>query len=125
MSGYITQVILQSLATALPLLIVWIVGLVLAVVRLKNDTKSGIFTLLGIPIIGLAFLLELAWNIFGIRWINTNPRAWQMARTLMIVAPLIISLIRAGGWACILLAIFSRPKKQPELPPETEEHTES
>lgn len=60
MPSYVTQIILQSLATALPLFIVWVVGLVVAIIRLKKNPKSGIFTLLGIPIIGLAFLQELA-----------------------------------------------------------------
>ena len=101
----------------------WVVGLVVAIIRLKKNPKSGIFTLLGIPIIGLAFLQELAWNIFGIRWINTNPQAWRMARTLMIVIPLAISLVKAGGWVCILLAIFSQPKKKSAPPAVIDEQT--
>lgn len=123
MPGYINQVILQGLLAALPLFIIWIVGLVVAIIQLKKNPKSGIFTLLGIPVIGLAFLLDFTWNTFGLRWINTSPEVWRMARTLLIVIPLAINLIRAGGWVLILLAIFSQPKKKIETPAIPEEQS--
>ena len=46
-----------------------------------------------------------------------------MARTLMIVIPLAISLVKAGGWVCILLAIFSQPKKKSAPPAVIDEQT--
>ena len=114
MPNFMLRLALQALATAIPLFIIWIVGLVLAIIRWKKDPKKAIFTLLAILLIGLVLLLEIAWNIFGVRWVNTNPNVIRMARTLFIAIPLAINLLRAGSWVLILLAIFSRPKQKSE-----------
>jgi len=111
MPPFITRMVLQALISALPLFIVWIIGLIVAIIRWKKSPKKAIFTLLAILIIGFALLLEITWSIFGIRWINTSRTGMQMGRTLVIVVPLTINLLRAGGWIFILLAIFSQPKK--------------
>jgi len=114
MPGFMLNLALQALASAIPLFIIWIVGLVLAIIRWKKDPKKAVFTLLAILIIGFVLLLEIAWNIFGVRWVNTNPSVIRMARTLFIVIPLAINLLRATSWVFILLAIFSQPKQIPE-----------
>ena len=106
--------VLRALASALPLFIIWIIGIVIAFIRWKKDPKKAIFTLLAILLIGFVLLLEIGWSIFGIRWINTNRTGMQMARTLVIVVPLTINLLRTGGWVFILLAIFSKPKQVSE-----------
>ncbi len=120
MSNFTLRFALQALLSALPLFIVWIIGLVVAIIRWKKEPKKAIFTLLAILIIGFVLLLEIAWNIFGIRWINTRGAGMRMARTLVIAAPLTINLLRAGGWIFILLAIFSQPKKSRDEEPAAE-----
>jgi amino acid transporter len=120
MPNFITRMVLQALISALPLFIVWIIGLVVAIIRWKKDPKKAVFTLLAILIVGFVLLLEIAWSIFGIRWMNTSRTGIRMARTLVIVVPLTINLLRAGGWILILLAIFSQPKKSRDEEPAAE-----
>jgi amino acid transporter len=120
MPDFTIRMLSQALISALPLLIVWIIAFVVAIIRWKKDPKKAVFTLLAILIIGFVLLLEIIWNIFGIRWMNTSRTGIRMARTLVIVVPLTINLLRAGGWIFILLAIFSQPKKSPDEEPAAE-----
>lgn len=124
MPDFTIRMLSQALVSALPLLIVWIIGLVVAIIRWKNAPKKAVFTVLAILIIGFVLLLEIAWSIFGIRWINTSRTGIRLARTLVIVVPLTINLLRTAGWIFILLAIFSKPKKESTEKAETEEQSE-
>lgn len=115
MDNIMVRIFLQNLATALPLLLVWLVGIVLAFIHWKKSPQNSLFTILGIVVLTFDVLLELTWNFFGVRWVNTNPDILRMARTLNIVIPLTFNLLKAGGWIFILLAIFVKPKKKPVL----------
>jgi hypothetical protein len=120
MPDFLLQITLQTLAVATPVIIVWIIGIVMAIVRWKKAPKTALLTLLGVLLAGFVFVLEIGWNIFGVRWINTNRSVFNIARMLMIVIPLTLNLLKAASWIFILLAIFSKPKKDSKKQQEQE-----
>ena len=95
MPDFTLRMLWQALASALPLFIIWIIGIVLGFIHWQKDPSKAFFTLLAIFLIGFVLLLEKIWSIFGIRWINTSLIAMQMSRTQVIVVPLTINLLRA------------------------------
>lgn len=125
MPTFMLRITLQALAVAIPLFLIWIIGVIVAIARWKQDPRKAILTLLGIFLIAFVFLLEITWNTFGIRWINTNPSVFRLGRTLVIAIPLLLNLLKAGGWILILLAVFSKTKKTVEDKQEPQDLSET
>lgn len=110
MPDYILRNALQNLLTAMPLFIVWVVGIVIAIVQWKKSPRKSIISIIAFLLLLFGFLFELAFNTFGIQWLNTSRAAFGYARTLSIIIPLFFNLLRTTAWVFILLAIFGKTK---------------
>ena len=106
----IVSAILINLATQLPILIAFIVGIIISIVTWKRNPKPsmlaliGFIILVGLTIIGSVsnFLSYFLSNSSGIRvsqigWITTTVFT-------------ILTIIRSGAYALLIAAIFSKRK---------------
>jgi len=97
------SLILSTLLPQLPYLLVLIVGLGLAVAMMGRCRGAAIVASIGITIQLLAFLLTL-----GVQFViaqgeprDISSRAWMMS-----IAYALIGLVRSGGLAAVIGAVF-------------------
>jgi hypothetical protein len=98
--------LLEQLAYAAPLIAVYLVGLVLAVIFIKKYPGPAILTLLGIII--------LLGNIFGVTFAQAYFIRARLGsgvpmasyNTIMSIVSIIASIMRAVGSALLLAAVF-------------------
>ena len=110
MPDYLIRIALQNLAVALPLFIVWIVGIVMAIVHWKKSPRKSIFSIIACVLLPIGLILEIAWNVYGIHWLQTSRSGFRFARPLSIIIPLFFTLLRTTAWVFVLLAIFGKSK---------------
>ena len=105
---------LTQLMSTLPLMIAWLVGIVIAIVRWKKNPKASLLTLLALVVLmGVHIVLTVFNTSFhSIATINgMNP---MTVRTISIVVQVLLSLVNAGAWVMLLAAIFGKSKKSVE-----------
>jgi len=103
---------LTQLLTTLPLLIVWLVSIIIAIVRWKINPRASLLTLLGLVILMGVHILSVIFNTsfyYIASYSNMNPLT---TRTVSIIVQVVFSLTNAGAWVMVLIAIFGKPKKK-------------
>lgn len=102
------ETILQTLAVllpSLPLYLVWIVGIVLAVIYRRRDQRVAILA-------AVALLLFLALDI-GDRVMTIavptlmQGRGFETVSLLLTATNIVSTLVSAGAWIMVLVAIFA------------------
>ena len=112
--GPIIQNALTQLATSLPLLIVWLVGIILAILRWKKNPRTSLLTLIALVILGGVHILSVIFGTSFFYIASMNGMKGQLVRTIQTVAQILFSLGDAVGWVLLLLALFGKPKKKAE-----------
>lgn len=105
---------LTQLLTTLPLMITWLVGLIVVFVRWKKNPRASLLTLIAIVILGINHILTVFFNTSFFYIASMNGMNGMTVRTIQIIVQVVFSLINAGGWIMILIAIFGKPKKKAE-----------
>jgi hypothetical protein len=99
---------LTVLATSTPIYIVWLVGLILAIVNWKKMPKASLLTIIAIVIL---FLAGVAGQVFSLNYpIMANDSGLSYAKIGLVMAIVGIAnvLLTTACWGMLLAAIFGR-----------------
>jgi hypothetical protein len=100
--------IFSVLIVQIPLILVWLVGIIIAIARWKKHPRISLLSVIAIT--GLLFL-SIAGNYLGM-WLPVMLRAnnWNISRIGVIntAVGFVRSLLSAILWGLILAAIFSK-----------------
>lgn len=105
---------LSNLLIQLPLLIVWIIGIIVALVRWSKHPRVSLVALIGLAVL---FVIALVGGLLT-PWLQMtlmrNGMSGSRVGLLSGIVGIVLSLIRAGAWGLILVAIFSKRETQDE-----------
>ena len=107
------SILLQQLITAVPMLIVSLVGLVLALVFIRKHTAPAVLTILGL----LAFWVATGGAAFAQAYLLRSRMVYGWTNIqygqMMSVASISTSIVRALGMALLLAAVVVGRKGKP------------
>ena len=112
--GPVLRNALTQLATTLPLLIAWLVGIIIAIVHWKKNPRTSLLTLIALVILGGVHILSVTFNTSFYYIASMNGMNGMTVRTIQIVVQVLFSLVNAGGWVMLLVALFGKSKKKAE-----------
>ena len=101
---------LTSLLTSLPLLITWIVGIIIAIIRWKKAPRRSLLALLALVIIMGVHIVSVVFNNSFFLLASVNGMDYKMVSTVSVIASIVFGLVDAVSWVLVLLAIFGKPK---------------
>ena len=111
---------LSAIATSTPVIIVWVIGIGLALSRWRRHPRVSQFALIAIVI---SFSNLIVNSVMGI-WLPMAMRdyGWTATQTgsIFAIVGIVSALISAAAWALVLCAIFGwrdQGKKQEFFPP--------
>lgn len=110
--GTMLSNLIYPLIASLPLLIVWIVGIILAITHWRKQPRPSLFTLLAIIIFLIALVGGILFNNFGPPLMSQSGIPWSTYRIIFLFSNLLFNLFSAGAWVLLLLAIFKQKKAQ-------------
>lgn len=97
------------IATCVPMF-VWIIGLILAIVRWKQSPKKSGLVLIGLSIMLLGGLTDIAQNYFAIQ-----ARHMMSYLNFVSILSIVGVLLDTLGWVLCIIAIFMEDKKTSEV----------
>lgn len=97
----------SSIATQFPVILVWIIGIILAVVYWKRAPRPAGYTLIALSIFIVTALLGVAINSNLVLGLHARGIPIRQLSLLVGGLNILISLVRAFGWGLILAAIFT------------------
>ena len=103
--------LLRSFGPYLPVLIVMVVGVIIAFARWKRHPKISLLTLLALSGQVILFAMNMILNLYAGRVLFSTWTSDQIS-TFYTVKYIISSLIEAGLWVLVLLAIFNERGEQ-------------
>ena len=111
---------LITLTTLMPVVIVWLIGVILAISRWRSHPQVSLFVIIAfVVMMGAAVVSRVTamWAPMMMR-----ERGWSMSEVGTIITSINIAyaLINATAWALVLCAIFgwrAHPKKENLFPP--------
>ncbi len=115
----------------LPVVIVWVVGIIVALVTWRKHPRASMLTLIAMLIFILAWIIDLVVNVFLPMGLHASfGMPFQNIGTVVTIAEALISLFEVIGWGLLLVAVFWRrleppvapvpatPPAEPPLPPQ-------
>ena len=104
--------------TYLPVVVIWIVGVIVSLTRWKRHPKISMLALIGLLGFLVMFLLNMIVNIWASQTFYKSGDSWtpDQVETFYTVKGIITSLIDAGLWALVVSAIFARRGEPSRLP---------
>jgi hypothetical protein len=115
--------ILNAIATSAPVIIVWMIGIALALSRWRRHPRVSLFVLIAFAV----SIVNLVVNRFLIIWLPLKIRDYGLTAnqtgSIFFAVTIIAALVSAVAWALVLCAIFgwrdSREKQDlfPPAPP--------
>lgn len=112
--GPIIRNALTQLSTTLPVMIAWLVGIIIAIVRWKKNPKTSLLTLIGLVILMGVHIILSVFNTSFYYLASINGMKGTTVRVIQIVVQIVLSLVASGGWVLLLVALFGKPKKKAE-----------
>ena len=103
--------LISSFAPYLPVMIVMAVGVILAIARWKRHPKISLLALLGLGGQMILFVISMALNFYAGRFLFSTWTSEQIT-TFYTMKYIVTSLIEAGLWVLIVMAIFSMRDEQ-------------
>ena len=103
--------LLRNFGPYLPVLIVMVIGVIIAFARWKRHPKISLLTLLALGGQVLLFVINMTLNLYAGRILFDTWTTDQIL-TFYTVKYIISSLIEAGLWVLVLLAIFNERGEQ-------------
>jgi hypothetical protein len=105
-SPFFTNIVVQ-----LPVFLVWIVGIFLAIAFWKRAPRPAAYTLLAIGIFIITAFLSVLVNSNILMELHARGMPIRTVSFILGGLNIVISLVRAFGWALILAAIYTaRPR---------------
>ena len=98
--------LLRSFGPYLPVLIVMAIGVILALTRWKRHPKISMLAFLALGGQVILFVISMTLNLYASRILFRTWSADQVS-TFYTVKYIITSLIEAGLWVLVILAIFN------------------
>jgi hypothetical protein len=96
-----------SLATQLPVIIIYFVGLILAFIWRQRHPKASLFAILGIALLLLNVLLMTGVQLWvSAYWVSGRSSSWN-ANSLIYAIIVLRSLIGAAGFGFLFMAVFT------------------
>jgi hypothetical protein len=106
MEEYFGQYLI-SLITQLPMIIVYIVGLILAIARRQRHPKASLFAILGTTILLLNLVVMSGVQLWFPRfWVEHTHAQWRI-NSLLYAIGFLRSFLSATGFALLLLAVLT------------------
>ncbi|HEX5736155.1 MAG TPA: hypothetical protein VF131_25225 [Blastocatellia bacterium] len=103
--------LVRSFGPYIPVLIVMVVGIIIAFARWKRHPKISLLTLLALGGQVILFVINITLNLYAGRVLFATWTSDQIS-TFYTVKYIISSLIEAGLWVLVLLAIFNERGEQ-------------
>ena len=97
---------LTSLATSIPLFLVWLIGIAVALSRWRRHPRVSLFAAIAFAVmIGSTIILRV---VYMLGPLMMRERDWTTSEigTIFAVIGIVSALINAAAWALILSAIF-------------------
>ncbi len=108
--GEYVRVFFTQLAFYIPLMIVWLIGLILAIVTWKQHPKASLLALRAFVIFLINILLSTANSLLPLYLHNNANMSSASISTISMIAGIVIQIISVAAWILIIVAIFSRRK---------------
>ena len=96
----------------LPLFVLWLVGIVFAVIRIKRHPRVSIAAIIGFLVLGFSLFLGIILPVL-MNQLFGNFSSNRILIDAIIFIQRLLPFLDAGAWILILLAIFSG-RKTPE-----------
>ena len=104
---------LFTMVSQLPIILVYLVGLALALVWRRRHPRAHLFAILGIAVLLLNLVVMSGVQVWFPRyWMAHTHSEWSV-NSLGLTIGVIRSLIAAGGFALLLMAVFIGRPAQP------------
>lgn len=109
---------LANLASQLPTLLAFLVGLIIAIVTRKRHPKASLFALIAFIVLILTIILETLTNtLLPMMHESYGMFDFKVYHAAFTVLNVLWALLRTGAYGLIIAAIFgSRTKKEVEEP---------
>jgi len=106
---------LLQLVVYLPVLIVLLAGLVMAIIRWKKHPRASLLMMIAAVLAGLAVILNAGVNSFPLNLYYLQGMITAATKDIIAnILSLIISLLTAGSWVLVLIAVFGKRKPKAE-----------
>ncbi len=104
--------LLYQLILRVPLICVLLVGIILAILRLKQQPLVSASALIGIVLLAFSMFYTLSQPFLG-RLLLGNGQGSTLRAAVLVFLSRIMPFLEAGAWILILVAIFSGRKVGP------------
>lgn len=108
--GLFLSAILMFLFDYFPILIVWLVGLVLAVIHRNNYPQVARLTIIAVAIFFMVSLVNSYVSRMLPIWLNRRGFTAAEMIPVFTIRNLVVSVVSAFGWGFVIAAIFSGRK---------------
>lgn len=100
------MITLSSIAIHIPIYLVWLAGIIMAIVTWKRNPRPSLFAILAIA---FNFVLSLIGIFVSTLPIRMTQQGYTMERIsmLLLVVNCVVAILQAGSWGLLLAAIFS------------------
>jgi len=102
---------LSLLATSLPVIIVYILGIIVGIIRMKQDTTFGWLVVIGFAVLLVQIIVFAPLFVILPTWIAGSGRSVSTFGIILTVLGIIRSLIVAGAVGMLVIALFLRPAR--------------
>jgi hypothetical protein len=106
MQKELIMVAVSNIATHSPIYLVWLAGIVMAILTWKRNPRPSLFAILAIAFM---FVLDLVGIFMVMLPLRLTQQGYSMTRISMLVTfvSVALAILRAGGWVLLLAAIFN------------------
>ena len=114
-----TEILAQGLGQlvySVPSLLVWAVGLTIAIRRLKRNRVPAILTVIALGGLMLTMLILHVFQMVLIHWINSGTIGSDVISWSMPATGVFYAVSNAACWALVIVAVFiRRPPDEPNI----------
>jgi hypothetical protein len=107
---------LSAIGMQIPIYIVWITGIILAIVNIKKMPKVSILTLIALVLFLITSVISSIVNVYYPTWAMKSGIPTSQMGLFFIVKGIIGVVFSLACWVMILIAIFSK-RRTPAIPP--------
>lgn len=109
------KAVLASYAVQLPVILAWVAGLVIALVRWKTHPKVSMLAFIAFAVLLLQLLIDTYLNVWMPRWfVETRHLSSSEVGNFMSVKGIVSNVVRTAMWVLVITALFGwRAKSAP------------
>lgn len=122
-TDYGLSAILPFLLFTLPYLLIYLIGIVLAIVWMKKHPQVSMLAIIAFILFGISSITGAVTNFLPLLLRDTYGYSYSTIGNIQLVINIIHLIIGVCGWILILLAIFGWRKKSHNEPAPIIDHT--